>query len=117
MRPMIRCYFNRIRLSPPAQVMQLILDGQIQARIDSHNKVLYAKDPDQRRCTFEKALLVGREYQRRTKMLILRQAMLKHHIHVKVVAPPTTGICREYAAPSFMSNIRVRLSSALNALL
>lgn len=67
--------------------MQLILDGQIKARIDSHNKVLYAKDSDQRGCTFEKALLVGRDYQRRTKMLILRTAMLKNHIHVKVCRP------------------------------
>lgn len=67
--------------------MQLILDGQIQARIDSHNKVLYAKDADQRGSTFEKALLVGRDYQRRTKMLILRTAMLKNHIHVKVCLP------------------------------
>lgn len=64
--------------------MQLILDGQIQARIDSHNKVLFAKDADQRGGTFEKAFNVGRDYQRRTKMLILRTAMLKKHIHVKV---------------------------------
>lgn len=64
--------------------MQLILDGQIQARIDSHNKILYAKDADQRGCTFEKAVKIGKEYQRRTRMLILRTAMLKNQIHVKV---------------------------------
>lgn len=66
------------------EIMQLILDGQIQARIDSHNKILYAKDADQRCSTFEKAINVGKEYQRRTRMLILRTAMLKNHIHVKV---------------------------------
>lgn len=66
------------------QVMQLILDGQIQARIDSHNKILYAKDADQRGCTFEKAVNIGKEYQRRTRMLILRSAILKNQIHVKV---------------------------------
>uniref|UniRef100_A0A1B6LTV4 PCI domain-containing protein n=1 Tax=Graphocephala atropunctata TaxID=36148 RepID=A0A1B6LTV4_9HEMI len=65
------------------ELMQLILDGQIQARIDSHNKILYAKDMDQRSTTFEKSLAVGREYQRQTRMLILRAAMLRHQIHVK----------------------------------
>lgn len=66
------------------ELMHLILDGQIQARIDSHNKILYAKDADQRSSTFEKAINVGKEYQRRTRMLILRTAMLKKQIHVKV---------------------------------
>jgi COP9 signalosome complex subunit 1 len=66
------------------EIMQLILDGQIQARIDSHNKILYAKDADQRNVTFEKAINTGKEFQRRTRMLILRTAMLKKHIHVKV---------------------------------
>lgn len=66
------------------EIMHLILDGQIQARIDSHNKILYAKDADQRSVTFEKAINTGKEFQRRTRMLILRTAMLKKHIHVKV---------------------------------
>ncbi|XP_075225012.1 COP9 signalosome subunit 1b isoform X2 [Lycorma delicatula] len=65
------------------ELMQLILDGQIQARIDSHNKILYAKDMDQRSTTFEKSIAIGKEYQRRTRMLILRAAMLKNQIHVK----------------------------------
>nr|BAN21327.1 cop9 signalosome complex subunit [Riptortus pedestris] len=65
------------------ELMQLILDGQIQARIDSHNKILYAKDMDQRSSTFEKALNMGKDYQRRTRMLILRAALLKAHISVK----------------------------------
>ncbi|ALC43836.1 CSN1b [Drosophila busckii] len=68
------------------EVMQLILDGQIQARIDSHNKILYAKEADQRNSTFERALLMGKQYQRHTRMLILRAAMLKSHIHVKSVS-------------------------------
>ncbi|BFF97056.1 COP9 signalosome complex subunit 1b [Drosophila madeirensis] len=67
------------------EVMQLILDGQIQARIDSHNKILYAKEADQRNSTFERALVLGKKYQRHTRMLILRAAMLKSHIHVKSV--------------------------------
>ncbi|XP_075557516.1 COP9 signalosome subunit 1b isoform X2 [Dermacentor variabilis] len=65
------------------ELMQLILDGQIQARIDSHNKILYAKDIDQRSTTFERALAMGKDYKRRTAALILRSAMLKNQIHVK----------------------------------
>lgn len=76
--------FNRSVPALENELMQLILEGQIQARIDSHNKILYAKDADQRSSTYEKALRVGEEYQRRTKMMILRAAVLKKHIHVKV---------------------------------
>ncbi|XP_014782384.1 COP9 signalosome complex subunit 1 isoform X2 [Octopus bimaculoides] len=65
------------------ELMQLILDGQINARIDSHNKILYAKDIDQRSSTFEKSIAMGQEYERRTKALILRSAMLKYQVQVK----------------------------------
>lgn len=47
-------------------------------------QILYAKDADQRSTTFERSIMMGQEYQRRTRMLILRSAMLKNHIHVKV---------------------------------
>lgn len=76
--------FNRSVNALENEVMQLILEGQIQARIDSHNKILYAKEADQRSNTFERAIAMGKEYQRRTRMLVLRAAMLKSHIHVKV---------------------------------
>lgn len=76
--------FNCSIMALEDELMQLILDGQIQARIDSHNKVLFAKDVDQRSTTFEKALHMGEEYSRRTKLLILRAAMLKNQIYVKV---------------------------------
>lgn len=58
-----------------------------QACIDSHNKVLYAKDVNQRTATFEKAIELGKEWQKRTKALILRSAILKNGlIHVKMPA-------------------------------
>lgn len=76
--------FNRSVPELENELMQLILDGQIQARIDSHNKILYAKDTDQRSCTFERAISVAEKYRRRTKMLFLRAAILKNQIHVKV---------------------------------
>ena len=60
------------------ELMHLILEGQIQARIDSHNKILFAQDVDVRTHTFELALEMGDAWQRRTKALILRSAMLRH---------------------------------------
>ena len=66
--------------------MTLILDGQIAARIDSHNKILIAKDADQRCSTYEKAMQMGNDYVRRTRALILRSAMLKSNILVQ--GPP-----------------------------
>lgn len=83
--------FNRTVLALEDELMQLILDGQIQARIDSHNKILYAKDVDQRSTTFEKSLQMGKEYQRRTRMLVLRAAVLKNQIHVKVSSETSNG--------------------------
>ncbi|KAL3876179.1 hypothetical protein ACJMK2_034050 [Sinanodonta woodiana] len=71
------------------ELMQLILDGQISARIDSHSKILYAKDTDQRSTTFEKSFIMGVEYQKKTKALILRSAVLKNQLHVK--SPPRDG--------------------------
>jgi len=86
------------------ELMQLILDGQIKARIDSHNKILYAKDVDQRSTTFEKAINMGKDYQRRTKALILRSAVIKNQLHVK--SPPREGMQVEMSiAPASASSV------------
>ena len=66
------------------ELMKLILDGSIGARIDSHNKVLLAQDVDQRSQIFSKAVDMCDMYQRRAKMLLLRSAILKANISVKV---------------------------------
>ena len=66
------------------ELMKLILDGSIQARIDSHNKVLLAQDVDQRSQIFTKAVEMCELYQRRAKMLLLRSAIVKANINVKV---------------------------------
>lgn len=76
--------FNTSVAALENELMSLILDGQIQARIDSHNKILYAKNIDQRSVTFEKSLKMGEEYERRTKLMILRAAMVRAQITVKV---------------------------------
>uniref|UniRef100_H2Z8A6 PCI domain-containing protein n=1 Tax=Ciona savignyi TaxID=51511 RepID=H2Z8A6_CIOSA len=66
------------------ELMPLILDGQIQARIDSHNKILHAKDTDDRSLTFTRTLSLGKEYLHRTKALILRNAVIRNNISVQV---------------------------------
>uniref|UniRef100_A0A667X7E1 COP9 signalosome complex subunit 1 n=1 Tax=Myripristis murdjan TaxID=586833 RepID=A0A667X7E1_9TELE len=71
------------------ELTQLILEGLINARIDSHSKILYARDVDQRSTTFEKSLHMGKEFQRRAKAMILRAAVLRNQIHVK--SPPREG--------------------------
>lgn len=81
--------FNTTVTALEDELMQLILEAQIQARIDSHNKILYAKDIDQRSTTFERSFLMGKEYRKRTTALILRSAMVKNQIHVK--SPPRDG--------------------------
>ncbi|XP_062513626.1 COP9 signalosome complex subunit 1-like [Corticium candelabrum] len=73
------------------ELTQLILEGQISARIDSHSKTLYARDVDERSDTFERSLTVGRQYQMRTKALILRAALIRHQVIVKPPARDTGG--------------------------
>ncbi|XP_035756015.1 COP9 signalosome complex subunit 1 isoform X2 [Egretta garzetta] len=81
--------FNTTVAALEDELTQLILEGLINARIDSHSKILYARDVDQRSTTFEKSLLMGREFQRRAKAMILRAAVLRNQIHVK--SPPREG--------------------------
>ncbi|KAG9148772.1 hypothetical protein Leryth_013444 [Lithospermum erythrorhizon] len=56
----------------------LITDDQIQARIDSHNKILYARHADQRNATFQRVLQTGNEFDRDVKAMLLRANLLKH---------------------------------------
>ncbi|XP_076809107.1 COP9 signalosome complex subunit 1-like isoform X2 [Clavelina lepadiformis] len=78
--------FNCSVASLEDELMPLILDGQIQARIDSQNKILHAREIDHRSTTFAKTLAAGREYIHRTKALILRNAVIGNNICVQ--APP-----------------------------
>jgi len=92
--------FNTSVTALEDELMQLILDGQIQARIDSHSRVLFAKDADQRSCTFEKSLSLGEEFKRRTRLMILRAAILRNQIHVKSSPRDSGGQTTEVAIPS-----------------
>jgi len=65
------------------ELSKLITDGTISARIDSHNKRLYARQTDIRSATFEKTMHVGQEYQENTKALLFRMNLLKNDVIVK----------------------------------
>jgi len=65
------------------ELSRLIMDGSIQARIDSHNKRLYARTIDQRSATFERTLHMGEEYQDSTQSLLLRVNLLRNYFIVK----------------------------------
>lgn len=55
----------------------LITDNQIQARIDSHNKILYARHADQRNATFQRVLQTGGEFDRDVRSMLLRANLIK----------------------------------------
>jgi COP9 signalosome complex subunit 1 len=61
----------------------LITDNQIQARIDSHNKILYARHADQRNATFQRVLQSGCEFDRDVKSMLLRASLIKHDYKVR----------------------------------
>ncbi|GAY42097.1 hypothetical protein CUMW_064260 [Citrus unshiu] len=61
----------------------LITDNQIQARIDSHNKILYARHADQRNATFQRVLQTGSEFDQDVRAMLLRANLLKHEYNVR----------------------------------
>jgi len=77
--------FNTSVAGLEKELGKLIEEGTISARIDSHNKRLYARQTDQRTATFDKSLKMGDEYQSNTKTLLLRINLLKNDF---VVKPP-----------------------------
>lgn len=65
------------------ELAQLIMDGKIASRIDSQNKVLYARTADQRTATFSKTLGLGADYLRETRALLLRINLMRADFVVK----------------------------------
>jgi len=65
------------------ELMSLILDGQIQAKIDSHNKLLISKNVDKRNEVYSRVVQMSEEYERREKMLLFRASVVKHDIEIK----------------------------------
>mmetsp|Transcript_29356 Transcript_29356/g.56342 ORF Transcript_29356/g.56342 Transcript_29356/m.56342 type:complete len:415 (-) Transcript_29356:242-1486(-) len=75
--------FNTTVTGIEGELASLIMDNQIQARIDSHNKILYARQADQRNATFQKAMSTGEAYMRDTRAMLLRASLLKHDVMQK----------------------------------
>jgi len=67
---------------------ELIGDNRIQARIDSANKVVYARNSDQRNATFQKSMSMGTAYVRNVKSMLMRMSLIKNDF---VVRHPKTG--------------------------
>lgn len=53
-----------------------------QARIDSHNKILYAQHADQRNATFQRVLQTGIEFDRDVRSMLLRASLVKREFEV-----------------------------------
>ncbi|KAK9832518.1 hypothetical protein WJX81_004497 [Elliptochloris bilobata] len=62
------------------ELAELVAARQVQARIDSHAKVLYARLADPRSATFANALRIGEEYLRDTRALLLRTQLIQHDL-------------------------------------
>ncbi|XP_051132849.1 COP9 signalosome complex subunit 1-like [Andrographis paniculata] len=66
------------------ELESLITDNQIQARIDSHNKILYARHADQRNSTFQRVLQTGSQFDQEVRTMLLRANLIKHDYNLKV---------------------------------
>jgi len=75
--------FNTSVAGLEKEICHLIQDNSIAARIDSHNKRLYARQHDERSSIFNKTLNMGEEYEENTKGLMLRVNLLKADMFVK----------------------------------
>ncbi|KAM7508690.1 hypothetical protein LguiA_019143 [Lonicera macranthoides] len=65
------------------ELESLITENQIQARIDSHNKILYARHADQRNATFQRVLQTGGEFDRDVRAMLLRANLIKHDYNIR----------------------------------
>jgi len=65
------------------ELSSLIVDNIISARIDSHNKHLYARQADERVQTYERAFDMGETFQRTSRSILLRVNLIKNEMIVK----------------------------------
>ena len=57
-------------------------DGHIKAKIDSHNKIVYASKTNKRNELFQRVLLSGEDFERDMKAVLLRSSLVKNHVVV-----------------------------------
>lgn len=65
------------------ELVHLIRNGKIKARIDSKNKILYVADTDQRWHAYQHALNITKYSEKLTRALLLRSAVIKANLCVK----------------------------------
>ncbi|KAJ3192693.1 COP9 signalosome complex subunit 1 [Irineochytrium annulatum] len=75
--------FNTTVAELEPELAQLIIGNHIQARIDSHNKVLRSKQSDKRSQVFGSSLTMGSEYQKQSKFLLLRISLSRQDMVVQ----------------------------------
>ena len=78
------------------ELATLIADGQISARIDSHNKVLKSRSVNTRSSTFKTALATGARVATESDAMLLRASVLRHGLVVS--APKKDAAKRGNAA-------------------
>eukprot|EP00811_Abedinium_folium_P036344 NODE_9060_length_1449_cov_9.394856.p1 GENE.NODE_9060_length_1449_cov_9.394856~~NODE_9060_length_1449_cov_9.394856.p1 ORF type:complete len:450 (+),score=143.03 NODE_9060_length_1449_cov_9.394856:86-1351(+) len=65
-----------------SEVAQLIIKRQLNAKIDSHRKVLHVKHANERMATYKDAMRVSQDFLDSTQALILRMNLLKYDFGV-----------------------------------
>jgi COP9 signalosome complex subunit 1 len=68
-----------------SEVAQLVGKRQLDAKIDSHKKILHVRNANMRRATFQNALRVSQDFMETTQALVLRMNLLKHDFGVHLV--------------------------------
>eukprot|EP01091_Cochliopodium_minus_P012347 TRINITY_DN371_c0_g1_i1.p1 TRINITY_DN371_c0_g1~~TRINITY_DN371_c0_g1_i1.p1 ORF type:complete len:431 (+),score=135.91 TRINITY_DN371_c0_g1_i1:253-1545(+) len=75
--------FNTTPEKLEKELADMIVSDIIQARIDSQNKVLYAKQVDQRTATFAQSLSTGNNFQQNMKDMLLKMNLIENDFVVK----------------------------------
>eukprot|EP01135_Chromosphaera_perkinsii_P000285 Nk52_evm54s62 gene=Nk52_evmTU54s62 len=74
--------FNTTVNGLESELTALIMNDMINARIDSHNKVLHARKVSQRTIAFKKAMEVGEDYKRHIEVGLLQIALKKNNFSI-----------------------------------
>jgi len=83
--------FNTTPEELEKELASMIVADAIQARIDSQNKVLIAKQVDQRSATFNESVLTGSKFQQTIKDMLLKMNLAENEFVVK----PTKRLIQE----------------------
>ncbi|KAJ4462782.1 putative COP9 signalosome complex subunit 1 [Paratrimastix pyriformis] len=74
-----------------SELAALIMDGKIQARIDSHNKIMHSRTVNQRADTYETCLRTGDDFVEGSQAMLLRMNIQRQGLVVKAPRPTSTG--------------------------